>query len=186
MKNAMKPALNEGASPMPAHPYCEQDGVTHILIDNRGRTRLGQLMSPLAHTPFVHPVFGPFNSMEGFWAYLRSQSVNDKLRYVHGMAARHQNRNLETRYVKYFQEIILEATIMKIEQNPELLELVKGCDLPFETYYIFSGADKYSTNVKVNTKSAPWLVPAMEEARRHIKLGTRPKTVDYADAIHQS
>lgn len=166
------------AKPMPEHPYCELDGVTHINADNRGRTRLGQLMSPLAQTPILHPEFGPFHSMEGLWAYIRSEEADDQLRYSYGMLSRHLNRKAKTRFVPNFRELILDALVMKIEQNRELMELVIRNDLPYESYFIHQGVESGST-LKINTKSSSWLVPTMEEAARYIKAGTRPPKPDY-------
>jgi hypothetical protein len=47
-----------------------EDGVTHINVYSRGNTELGRLLSNFAHTPFSHPEFGEFASVEGFWYWL--------------------------------------------------------------------------------------------------------------------
>jgi hypothetical protein len=41
-----------------------EDGVTHINVYSRGNTELGRLLSNFAHTPFSHPEFGEFASVE--------------------------------------------------------------------------------------------------------------------------
>ena len=43
------------------------DGVDHINIYSRGKTQLGRMLSNFYLSPFNHPVYGGFNTVEGFY-----------------------------------------------------------------------------------------------------------------------
>jgi hypothetical protein len=45
----------------------EEDGVTHINIYSKGKTELGRWLTNFSYSPFNHPEYGKFLSMEGFW-----------------------------------------------------------------------------------------------------------------------
>jgi len=47
----------------------KNDGIDHINIYSQGQTKIGQLLSNFAHTPFRVPLMGTFQSVEGFWYY---------------------------------------------------------------------------------------------------------------------
>ena len=65
----------------------DNDGIDHINTYSKGKTELGKLLTNFAHTPFVHPKYGEFQSVEGFWYFKKTgyshswrtcgRSVND-------------------------------------------------------------------------------------------------------------
>lgn len=48
----------------------DEDGVTHINIYSKGKTELGRWLTNFSYSPFNHPEYGKFLSMEGFWCWV--------------------------------------------------------------------------------------------------------------------
>lgn len=126
----------------------EEDGITHINIYSKGKTELGRLLSNFAHTPFKHPKYGHFSSVEGFWYWISTGKVNDTLRSIYGyqakkagLAVRETNaKNGIQVEVENFQGEIKKAILCKIEQNDRLKNMLKNCDLPLTHYYVWGEA----------------------------------------------
>jgi hypothetical protein len=157
--------------------YSDGDGVTHINIWSRGQTRLGQELSHFSYKPFIHPFFGPFNSMEGFWYYLKSADKPDKLRRLWGFRAKEVGRELENVHVHGFSDIIIAANWYKIEQDFELRQMVEESTLPFDHYYLFGEDEDHQ--VLIRPKGHEWLVQGFEQIRTSIKNGEEAPTLDY-------
>ena len=144
----------------------EDDGVKYINIYSRGMTTLGRKLSHFAHTPFTHPYYGPFKSMEGFWFYMRSAVRDDKLRYLTGRDAKFYGRELPPNWYDHFQEDILAANYQKIIQNEYIAEMMVASDLPFKHFYVY-GVGK----VMITPRESEWLVQGFEEIRSALKAG---------------
>lgn len=158
--------------------HAESDGKTHINIWIEAKTKLGRMLARQYHTPFTHPFFGPFNSMEGFWQYVQGETPDDSLRWMTGVEARNFGKNKPRRYVPNFQEIILAANFFKIEQNPKILDLFKKSTLPFDVYYLFGPG-----GVVIRPKGSEWIVESFEEIRRMMKEDRRPSDIDYTHVL---
>lgn len=147
----------------------DKDGVDHINIHSMGRTQLGKLLSHFAHTPFTHPYFGPFYSIEGFWYFARSGFVESRMRYLSGFRAKQVGKELPYHRYKDFKEDIIAANYQKIIQNEHIRELVIASDLPFDHYYTFG-----PNSLHVTPKSTSWLVEGFEDIRAALKEGVVP------------
>lgn len=145
------------------------DGVDHINIHSVGKTELGRLLSHFAHTPFTHPFFGPFYSMEGFWYFARSGFTEDRLRYLSGFRAKQAGRDLKYKYYDEFKEDIIAANYQKIIQHERIRELMVASELPFDHYYTFG-----PNSVHVTPKESEWLIKGFEDIRLALKEGTVP------------
>jgi hypothetical protein len=159
----------------------DMDGVDHINIDQRGKTELGQQLSHLTKMQFVHPEFGPFQSIEGFIGYIRSGAKDDSFRYLHGMNARFRSRELDTQFIRGFREIVMDANYLKITQNEELFESFKISSLAFDHYYLFGANQR-----PVRPKNATWIIPAFEELRKELQEGRPHPQVDYSGILEIS
>lgn len=148
------------------------DGITHINVG--GRTRLGRDLSHFAYTPFVHPFYGPFNCMEGFWHYIRADKPDDSLRSLTGWQAKKHGRKLEVNRVENFRELINEANYYRIEQNPELKKIFLECDLPLDHYYTYGAG-----NLLIHPRGYDWILAGLEEIRKMMQHGQKPEPVDY-------
>lgn len=147
----------------------DKDGVDHINIHSVAKTELGKLLSHFAHTPFEHPYFGPFYSMEGFWYYARSGFSVDRLRYLSGYRAKQVGRELDYKWYAEFKQDIIAANYQKIIQHDRIRDLMIESELPFDHYYVF-GPKK----ILVTPQSADWLVQGFEDIRLALKEGVVP------------
>lgn len=154
----------------------DQDGITHINIFSKGSTELGRKLSHFAYAPFIHPYFGPFKSMEGFWYYIRAVEPDDKLRELVGHEAKFYGREKETKFLNNFQEIIMDANYQKIEQNPDIKKLMLESTLPFDHYYTFGPK-------QVRLSQFIWLIEGFESIRTAIKNNQPYEEVDYVKLL---
>lgn len=144
----------------------ENDGVDHVNIYSKAKTELGQLMSNFAHTPFVHPLYGKFSSLEAFWYWFSTGRQYDELRTTYGFMAKKKGQ----RFGKVpmdevgFRKEIIRAIKIKAEQTPRLKELLKECKLPFTHYYNFGGKIVYP-------KDQVWQVNAWDFLRKSYQKG---------------
>lgn len=168
---------------IPTHPLVLQDGVTHINIDSYAKTELGRMLVHKFSARFEHPTFGRFKSIEGFWGFIRDGARDDRWRYVSGMTAKRETRNLGPRYIANFHQIIMEANFFKVEQNETIKELMLASTLPFEHYYIFRSKEMTADDPGVPTRPqiAHWLTQGFEDIRQLLRDGKRPVKPDYSD-----
>lgn len=151
----------------------ELDGIEHINIYSRGRTELGRLMSNFAYSPFVHPRFGQFNSVEGLWYWLSVQDSPEaeELRELHGYAAKKLGRELrgadwspeESLFLDFRQEI-RTAISVKVAANLTLIRLLEESTLPFVHYYIIH--DK----VIDRTEEESWIIEHWNDLRANLQI----------------
>ena len=142
------------------------DGIDHINIDNNwGKTELGRLLANFPKTPFVHPEYGPFASIEGFWHWIRSANPSDDLRGLFGNRARAFGRKLNNGiFVENFKEEIIKAIYYKIVQNANIYDDFVASTLPFKYYYIFG-----PKQIEISPDYAKWLCDGIEQIRDHLK-----------------
>lgn len=152
------------------------DGVDHINFYSRGATDLGKLGSHFAYTPFNHPEFGSFSSLEAFWYWVkledRESADADKLRKLHGYAAKEFGKTLQAvEHLVGFQRHILKANWFKFVQHHELREMMIESTLPFNHYYVVGGG-----KVMVRPNGFDWLIDGWEKIRAELKLrALKPK-----------
>ncbi len=146
----------------------ENDGVDHINIHSMGKTDLGRLLSHFAHTPFKHPYFASFYSMEGFWYWARSGGA-EQMRYLSGRRAKKAGQALPLVYYNDFRQDIIAANYQKIIQHPEISSLMIASELPFDHYYTFG-----DHGLVVAPKEAHWLIQGFEDIRLALKEGIVP------------
>lgn len=118
----------------------ERDGVDHVNVYSKGRTRLGRDLSNFAHTPFRHPVHGWFASVEGFWYWLSCR--DQRLRGAYGWRAKALGREVggvDWLHGEDFRDEIRTALACKLAQTPGLLARLEDNDLPLAHYYAYGG-----------------------------------------------
>jgi len=144
------------------------DGVTHINIYSRGKTELGRILSNFSKTPFMHPEYGLFNSVEGFYYYVSTGLVNEDLREVSGFLAKSIGKKYPRVKVDNFTSIIDSALRAKVRCNGNIKEGLIESTLPFTHYYVFGD----HPNVKVIVpEEHQWFVEAFEKIRSELKEG---------------
>lgn len=149
------------------------DGVDHINIHSMGKAEIGRLLSHFSHTPFTHPAYGPFYSMEGFYYYLRSGGIDvvaGHMRYLSGSRAKRKGTGLKYIANANFEQEIMAANYQKIIQHPEIMKLLIESELPFDNYYAFGEGE-----LIIAPKIAPWLIKGFESLRHDLKTDTVPE-----------
>lgn len=148
----------------------QDDGVTHINVLAKAKTRLGQQLSNFAHTPFDHPLFGHFSSVEGFWYWLSTGGKNDQLRGMYGFQSKKYGRMIREELsktgkmpiIKDFEAEIKRALLCKISQNEWIREELKSSTLPLTHYYTWGEPPE----VKVSyPEQYAWIHEYIEDVR---------------------
>jgi hypothetical protein len=142
------------------------DGIDHINVGPKAQTELGLLLSHFTESRFTHPYLGPFNSMEGYWFYVKAKKTDDRLRSLSGKAAYQVGKGIEHIRRRYFRTIIMDGNYQKIKQNDRLRELLIESTLPITQYYTFG-----PNNIPINPQTFPWLVNDFETLRELFRVG---------------
>ncbi len=158
----------------PARYDVDTDGIDHINIDPRAKTELGRLLSHFTESPFTHPYLGKFNSMEGYWYYVKALVPDDYLRGLSERPAYLYGKALQQVRRRHFQDIIMDGNYQKIKENDHLRTLLIASTLPFSQYYQFG-----PNNITIHPPTAPWLVDEFEDLRDMFKKGEVLETVSY-------
>lgn len=118
----------------------DEDGVTHLNVYSKAKTKLGRFLSNFAHTP-IDTEDGRFASIEAYWYWLRTG--DESLRPLYGFEAKRVGRKCKMRSEKVlwvdFQEKIRKAIDAKLKAYPGALRDLRNTDLPLAHYYVFGG-----------------------------------------------
>jgi hypothetical protein len=116
-----------------------EDGSNHINIYSEARTELGRKLTNFAKTPFDHPTYGHFESMEGFWHWCSTGKKSDSYRDKYGLAAKMAKRRGQGVVIyDYFESDILSGLHCKLQQHPNIHQMLLDSTLPLTHYYAFS------------------------------------------------
>lgn len=126
----------------------DTEGENHFNIYSQSRTELGRFLSHFAHHPSATYEHGVFNSLEGYWYWLKYR--DDNLRVLDGYEAKQYGQSLAASRVvvldpntEEFRRDILFATSMKLQTMPDVLKLrLAHSRLPLVHAYVRNG--KYS------------------------------------------
>ncbi|HWT40906.1 MAG TPA: hypothetical protein VN081_06620 [Dongiaceae bacterium] len=144
-----------------------QDGLRHIRIGVNGMTKLGKLLANTAHLSFhVLGHSGEFRTMENWWVYVRGGCKNHTV--CQASASQLPKMALRTLINPYppkdFRRLIMQGVRSKIEQNPELEDLlVMSKSLPFVRYNI--ERTNYGPEVVLITDQ-PWFIRELTLIRK--------------------
>lgn len=125
------------------------EGVTHININSNSATPLGRVLCDMAHTPFVHPVFGRFASLEGYRHWLRTGRNHDSLREVWGQLAKIRGGKLPQKKDAQYEQYLIEGVHCKVNQVPGLHALLLETQLPITCYFVFNESIRLLKNSKI-------------------------------------
>ena len=120
------------------------EGKNHFNIYSRSGTELGRFLSHFAYHP-MQTVDGAFDSMEGYWYWLKYH--DDNLRLLSGYEAKQYGEELSRIRVPQlspgsdeFKRNILAATSQKLLTMPDLLKLrLAYSRLPLIHAYVHQG-----------------------------------------------
>lgn len=152
------------------------DGVDHININFDGETELGQSLHQNAMFRFVHTLFGPFLTIEGFYRWLSSKTGDDEFRTLNGIqSSRFAKQTDNHNYVPNLRYFVMDATLQKINTYPELRAALVDSELPFDSYYYrFEIVNGKRTATRLRYKNAPWVIEGMNAIRKALKNGVEP------------
>ena len=159
-----------------------EDGVRHINIYSAGKTKLGRDLSNFSLFPFMHPLHGRFNSVEGYWYWLTR--CDERLRDAYGIDAKKMGRGLP-RVFSYkedlFKSFVRSALTAKIQQNKEILNALIKSDLPFVHYYVMGPEKKI-----VFPENSDWIIDHIADIRCSFNPGKIYHSVDISSEIKRS
>lgn len=162
------------------------DGKDHINAYSKARTKIGRKLTNFANTPFVHPKYGNFESIEGFWFWLVSGKQYHKLKELSGFSASELGRvcltNIDYDSVvktESFRNEIKEAIKLKLRQNTDILQgLVETGDLPIVHYYYdYNNPDIEKASVRYLPKHQ-WQMDILEDIREITKKWMKDKGIE--------
>lgn len=126
------------------------------------------MLTNFAHTPFVIPKYGEFQSVEGFWYFCKCGRIFPEFKKLHGFQAKQLGKklipNLEGEkdfLTEEFKELILEAIRCKLRQNKTLLKMLIESDLPFYHYYYYERSKRIQ-----KLPSFDWIIEEIERIRK--------------------
>lgn len=151
------------------------DGVTHINVYTKGATKLGKMLTNLAHTPFDHPEYGHFESVEAYWYWAKTGKQFDELKLLHEYQSKKQGQEKaeeigmdktdktdKDNIPDDFKEEIKKALQYKIKQNKDVLAELTKSTLPLKHYYYYGKPD----NAKVYLLDEyEWIIDELERLR---------------------
>lgn len=149
------------------HP--KNDGIDHINIYTRGKTRLGRLITNLSDVPVTHPTYGRFRTAEGLWFYLKSGKAHEELRAMSGFEVKRYARGLVNVWNKEFQAEFKQGLKQKILDHSELRDLFVESTLPFTHYYVYESKRPDVEPKVVVPKDSVWMIEYIEALREELK-----------------
>lgn len=116
-----------------------EDGVSHINVFTRGRTKLGRDLSNFQECNIVHPYFGRFRTLEGLWFYLKTGRKEELFRVLNGHDAKKQGKLQETVHYALFTKMFKLGIVEKLAKSDDLRRELLNNELPLVHYYNFGG-----------------------------------------------
>ena len=117
----------------------KNDGIDHINVYSRGKTKLGRWLSNFTEEP-IETEDGKFQSIEGYWYWIGTGK--DILRGVSGYEAKRIGRALTVKNKlprKEFRRKIKKAFSLKLKANKAMLKKFMKSTLPLVHYYVEGG-----------------------------------------------
>jgi hypothetical protein len=144
-----------------------EEGVDHINISIKSSTELGRFLSNRFKTPFTHPEFGDFQSVEGLWCFLSYEIPNpateERVRRLQFNNTTKFVNALVKKKTEGFKTHIYETILSKIYTNAEMSKVLMDNKLPLLMYYTDA------EGVRVNINHGDWLIPMFVKIRSQLE-----------------
>jgi len=127
---------------------------------------------------------GAFDSMEGFWYYVKAKRRDPKLQTLSGHEAKFYGRTLESRRFDEFQDVINDANYHKINQNSHIKRLLIESTLPFDHYYVLLDRET-GKFIQKRPAGFDFLIDGFMRHRELFKNGHKPPELDYERIFSQ-
>ena len=151
----------------------EYDGINHVNVFSKSRSKLGRMLSNFAHTPFTLGE-NKFESVESWWYWTKMNNINKSVLFpVFTPEHLSEIKTKIGKYAKdYFRELhkddsssysptkeeLKEAYLQKLIEHPDIEKMLFENTLPIAHYYVMF--DK-----KVNADSTLWTAKLWEEIK---------------------
>lgn len=148
-------------------PQPKDDGRTHINTLMKGKTKLGRLLSPTYNLgePIHLPMLGNFRTIENLWWYLNTGGARDNIRSMEPHSAINFARLITKKYsCDKFRELIIDATIIKLQSNNYYVNLMTESELPFDHYYLNS-----QSSLPIRPARSVLYASCMEDVRKILR-----------------
>jgi len=147
-----------------------REGIDHINIYSKSSLTLGRALSNFFHSVFIHPKYGKFNSVEGYYYWWLTGRMHDELKELHGFKAKEFGESKEAviKVTKKFKEEMQYAVGLKVLQNEYIQNLMIKSSLPFAHYYYY-GKPNLNPKVYDRSKKDDYLIDACETLRAELK-----------------
>lgn len=161
-----------------------KDGVDHINTNYRyAATELGKKLSALYDFKFIHPVLGPFGSIEGYWKFLTTGCADDSFRTRPAKSLHRLSKQYDKVQVDDFFELIAHGLYHRIEQDVDLRIALIDTKLDFAYYSIFKGE---AGAVVINEPRMAFYIDALETIRECFVSNVEYPTPDYTKILAQT
>lgn len=148
----------------------KEDGITHINIYSKGKTKIGRFLSNFSNFDFVCED-GEFSSIEGYWYWLSTK--DDRLRKLSGWQAKQLGRELrgdDWNESDEFKRKILFAIKIKLDSCVNELSKI---NIPIKHYYVYGRGDN---EIVVEPKNGVWILDFINNYIEEIRNGTNSNT----------
>jgi len=158
----------------------EEDGVTHINVYTKAKTKLGRLLTNMSNISFPIKIKGKeyiFSSLEGYWYFTKIKLIKGvedfSFQNIDCFSAKIKGNNflkgdnkIKEEDYPSFQKEIKKALKAKIENNEEIKELLISTTLPFIHYYYYGEGDDSKIILK---KEDEWMMKEIEKIRKELQ-----------------
>lgn len=153
-----------------------QDGVDHINVNYDGLTELGYALHQNSEFHFIHNLFGPFFTIEGFYRWLSCETDQHEFRTFNAAhCAQLAKRTTNHVYVPNLPFLVMDATLQKINTYPDLRDALGASTLPFDSYrYTYDNVNGQRVATRVRFRNASWVVEGLTVIRKAIQDGVEP------------
>lgn len=143
-----------------------------VNIYSKSPSLLGRMLTNMSNIPFVHPTYGPFNSVEGFWHWLAYGQTHQDFRVLSAFDCKKKANEFKKNGVPKviadnFERKVLSAIEYKVLQNKRLFTLLVKSNCTFEHAYIYPG--KTGECVIDLSDKYRWLIDGIAKIRQEFQ-----------------
>ena len=149
----------------------KEETVDHINISLLSNSHLGRVLDPGYAKTFTYPTLGQFRSVLSLWYWIKSTTLDDKLRKLIGHKLKEyvNKNNVSLNYLPNFKAVIGYATWLKLNMYSECLDELKETTLPFISYRVIK-----SNGLRVTSHYAEFIVPIIYFIKEAAISNTEP------------
>ena len=153
----------------------ETDGIDHINVYSKSRSKLGRMLSNFANTPIT--IQGEhFESVESWWYWSKMNKINNSLLFpvfseenlleVKGLIGNDAKQFYRKLYgyegtLRPTKDELKMAYLQKLSEHPEIKQMLIDNKLPIDHYYMMF-------EHKISADSTAWTAQLWEEIKKEL------------------